>query len=70
MFIMDGLVVNWKAVAEFFLKKHRALSRSMSAATSGIMTAYLPQLEGRFCVESTQDKVAHKYKLYNIKLMM
>ena len=45
MFIMDGLVVNWKAVAKF-LKKHRALSCSMSVATSAIMTAYPPRLEG------------------------
>ena len=40
------LVVNWKAVAEFF-EKYRALSCSMSAATPAIMTAYPPQLESR-----------------------
>ena len=43
MYIIDVLVVNRKAFAEFYAKYHGLIS-SVSAA---IMTAHQPQLEGR-----------------------
>ena len=46
MFIIDVLVVNRKAIAEFY-EKYRGLISSESAATPAIMTAHPPQLEGR-----------------------
>ena len=46
MFIIDDLVVNRKAVAEFF-EKYRRLISIVPAATPAITTAHPPQLEGR-----------------------
>ena len=45
MFIIDDLVVNRKAVAEFHEKYYRLISM-LPAATPAIITAHQPQLEG------------------------
>ena len=57
MFIMDGLVVNWKAVAKFLKKTSCVKLLNVSSYLGYYDCISTPARRYRFCVESA-DKVA------------